>query len=217
MKKNIGVFSVAVAGSLFVGVAALAQEPSHPLLQTDDGPDYTRRLEYHRTPRPGKSGPQPLTLFASQTHRGETGWGRSAFNFNGIRSDDKYWPLVTHNKIHLVYGIVSIDHDADYFSVSQGGDDLSRIKDLGAMQWTEVTPTPVLPLPQRPKGARIPKHHESFEVTSDGRTTKAVAGHMYLVHFKDGQEEFYAMFRVDSLEPNDRCTLSWKVVSPPKP
>jgi hypothetical protein len=216
MTKIFCVFSVALAASLF-GFTALAQEPNHRLLAVDDGPDYSRRLEYHRAPRPGKAGPQQTTLFARQTHPGEPGYGRSAFNFNGIRSDGKDWLLVARNRAHLTYGNLSIDQDPDYFVLLFGGDDnLSRIKDLGEKQWKDVTTTPNFPLARHLNGPRIPNNHEPIESSSDGRITKVVAGHLYLVHFKDEQEEFYAMFRVDSLAPSNRCTISWQVVPPPK-
>ena len=161
--------------------------------------------------------PQTITLFSRISHKDE-GYGRSAFNFrHGVRSDVEGWEQLTHNHAHLLYGSISIDGDTDWFSVSGGGEDPSRIKDLGELEWSNVYHTPFLPAnPQLSTGIRFPGINESFESSSDGRVTQVVAGHMYVVHIKNRESDLYAMFRVDALERNDHCTISWKVVPSPE-
>lgn len=44
---------------------------------------------------------------------------------------------------------------------------------------------------------------------------KAVVGHVYAVHVVDGGEDFYVLFRVESLERGDNCKISWKRVPAP--
>lgn len=160
-----------------------------------------------------KTEPQKVTLFSRITYK-EDGYGKSAFNFqHGLRSDDETWERVAHNYAHLMYGSISFDTGTDWFSVSMGGDDPSRIKDLGALQWSEVYDTPfLLATPRQSTGIRFPGRQESFEASSEERVTKVVVGHMYLVHIKNREADLYAMFRVEALEPSDHCTISWKVV-----
>lgn len=164
-----------------------------------------------------QSEPQKATLFSRITYK-EQDYGKSAFNFQyGMRSDDKDWEQVARNNAHLMYGSISFDPGTDWFSVSMGGDDPSRIKDLGELQWSEVYDTPfLLASPRQSTGIKFPGLKETFEASSDERVTKVVEGHMYLVHIKNREADLYAMFRVEALEPNDHCTISWKVVPSPE-
>lgn len=166
------------------------------------------------SPRPE---PQQVTLYSRITYK-EHDYGKSAFNFeHGLRSDDESWARVAHGYAQLMYGSISFSADTDWFSVSMGGDDPTRIKDLGELQWSGVYSTPILYAnPRQSTGITFPRPSESFEASSDERVTKVVAGHMYLVHVKNREADLYVMFRVDALEPNDHCTLSWKVVPSPE-
>ncbi|HKP72293.1 MAG TPA: hypothetical protein VJT82_05105 [Pyrinomonadaceae bacterium] len=162
--------------------------------------------------------PQKVTLFSRITYK-ESDYGKSAFNFrHGLRSDDERWMQVARNSAQLMYGSIFFDTaGSDWFSVSMGGDDPSRIKDLGELQWSEVYYTPVLfANPRQSEGVKFPAPQESFEESSDERVTKVVAGHMYLVHIKNREADVYAMFRVETLVPSDRCTISWKVMPSPE-
>lgn len=163
------------------------------------------------------SSPQTIKLFSRITYKDE-GYGRSAFNFrHGVRSDVEGWESLTHNYAHILYGSISLLGDTDWFSVSMGGEDPSRIKDLGELEWANVHHTPFLPAnPPLSDGIRLPGIEESFESSSDGRVTQALVGHMYVVHIKNRESDLYAMFRVDALERNDHCTISWKVVPSPE-
>jgi hypothetical protein len=169
----------------------------------------------------GRGGPPPeprqVTLFSRITYKDQD-YGRSAFNFrHGLRSDDENWVQVARNDAHLMYGSISFDPGTDWFSISAGGDDASRIKDLGGLQWSEAYFTPVLyATPRQSAGIKFPGARESFEESSDGRVTKVIAGHMYLVHIKNREADLYAMFRVEALEPNHHCMISWRVVLSPE-
>ncbi|MFL6332221.1 MAG: hypothetical protein ACJ754_02655 [Pyrinomonadaceae bacterium] len=45
---------------------------------------------------------------------------------------------------------------------------------------------------------------------------KAVVGHIYVVHVVEEDADYYALFRVESLERGDHCTISWKLIPPPE-
>lgn len=160
---------------------------------------------------------QRATLFSRQKYRNEyEGYGRAAFSFeHGMRSDNGI--QVTRNDYDLLYGNISLNGDSDWFSVSGAADDRSRIRDLGEMNWSDVHYVPMLPVSSEPHaGVRMPAIGESFEESSNGQVTKAVVGHMYLVHMKDRETDLYAMFRVEELVPNDRCVISWRIVPSPE-
>ena len=161
--------------------------------------------------------PQEVTLFSRIAYK-EIGYGKSAFNFqNGLRSDNEIWEQVARNYAHLMYGSISFDPGTDWFSISMGDNDPSRIKDLGELKWSEVYYTPLLLAnPHQSTGIRFPGPQESFEESSDERVARVIAGHMYLVHIKNRETDLYAMFRVETLEPSDHCTISWKVVPSPE-
>jgi hypothetical protein len=61
-----------------------------------------------------------------------------------------------------------------------------------------------------------PKRHNG-EAKVGPMLTRAVIGHMYVIHVVDGVSDFYALFRVDSLERGDNCTISWKLIPAPIP
>ena len=44
---------------------------------------------------------------------------------------------------------------------------------------------------------------------------KAVAGHVYVIHVVDDENDFYALFRVDQLFRADSCVVSWKLIDAP--
>jgi hypothetical protein len=210
--------TLAAIAAPFLSLNVFAQLPlgDQRLLTPDEPKLESRRPELWRAPPVSKGDPLPVTLSARSAN-GAAGYGSSAFNFNGVRSDARAWRQVLRNKPHLVYGNSILDGDHDYFEVAFGGEQLNRIKDLGALEWSAVDNTPQLVLAdQSSRPFRVPHRGESYESASGGRVTKVIVGHMYLEHYKDEQEEFYAMFRVEALEPNNTCTISWKVVPWPK-
>jgi curved DNA-binding protein CbpA len=171
-------------------------------------------LQAHGQKADAKVEPQTFTLFSRIKYKDQD-YGRSAFNFqHGVRSDGENWSRRFNGD--LLYGNISICDDTDWFSVS-GGDDPSRIKDLGELGWSDIYYTPFLPANARmTSGIKFPGPGESFESSSDGQVSRVVTGHMYLVHIKNRESNLYAMFRVEALEPSDHCTISWKIVPSPE-
>lgn len=154
------------------------------------------------------------TLFSRIGHK-DTDYGKSAYNFYAMARSDQ-WPNLIKNRAHLIYGNGSYNNDSDWFSVSAGGPELTRIKDLGEKQWADFVSTPFVPVtPHSTEGIPGLKRGQSYEEVSEGRITKVVAGHMYVIHIKGPKEDFYVMLRVEELVPSDRCTISWRVVPPP--
>lgn len=96
-------------------------------------------------------------------------------------------------------------------------DDCSRIKDLGELNWSDIFDVPILAAAIEPhKGTRLDYKTKNFEESSDGQLAKVVAGHIYVVHSKDFDSNFYTLFRVEKLVPSDEVTISWKVVPSPE-
>jgi hypothetical protein len=89
----------------------------------------------------------------------------------------------------------------DVFHVTMVTDDRSRIADLGELNWDDKFEVPVLPAHQTP--TREPN-------------VKAAVNHVYLVHTTDSDTDFYALFRVESLEAGDYVKISWKRIDTPK-
>jgi hypothetical protein len=115
---------------------------------------------------------QEVTLCSRLQHK-EEGYGKSAYNFQyGMRSDHEEWLRKAHNIAELIYGTMSINGDSDWFSVSGGGENPNRIKDLGTLQWSEVHEIPILPaVPRLATGLKVPVIGESWEKSSDERVT----------------------------------------------
>jgi hypothetical protein len=63
------------------------------------------------------------------------------------------------------------------------------------------------PAPPRARQDGIPKVDPIF--------VKAVVGHIYVIHVVEGDADYYALFRVESLERGDHCTISWKLIPVP--
>jgi hypothetical protein len=122
----------------------------------------------------------------------------------------------------LGYGFASIS-DEDWLMVGTiRADKRSVMKELGEYKWSDSFTIPALePLPELKEG-------ESRQITMDSsadthqrwaKTTshfaKAKAGHMYLVHVKDAEADFYVLFRIEEMEQGNHCTISWKQIPTP--
>jgi hypothetical protein len=75
-----------------------------------------------------------------------------------------------------------------------------------------VRPTVNPPIADLP--ARRPKNDGKPKV--DSLFVKAIVGDMYVIRVVDPLSDFYALFRVDSLERGDKCTISWRIIPPPQ-
>ena len=157
--------------------------------------------------------PGTVTLFPRATNND---YGKAAFSFkHNLRSDAG--KKITRNNYELLYGGISLNRDTDWFSVTMVTDDCSRIQDLGKLDWSQIVDIPYLAASAGPpRGIRMPSKTETFEDSSRGQVTRAAAGHMYLVHSRDSDSDFYTLFRVENLVPNNEVTISWKAVPSPE-
>ena len=71
----------------------------------------------------------------------------------------------------------------------------------------ELKPSPKLAAPG-PRRDGVPKVDPIF--------ARAIPGHIYVIHVVDDVEDFYVLFRVESLVRGDNCTISWKRVPAPE-
>ncbi len=79
-----------------------------------------------------------------------------------------------------------------------------------------VGPSSTTPdLPWEPVAPRKPKR--DAQVKTSTNLLKAVLGHIYVIHVVDDKRDFYALFRIESLQRGDNCTISWKLIPPPQP
>ena len=181
--------------------STLAQSPTRAV--TEGGqrvllfPDGSWKPDMSKPPKAspiGKS-PQPgrITLLARAKYQD---YEKATFSFeHGVRDDPKL--ELTRNDWDLLFG-----NGGDALGVTMVTDDRSRIKDLGAMRWSDVKTIPELPA--HPVPTREPD-------------VPAVVGHMYLVHTRDSNSDFYTLFRVEELVHGDSCTITWKIVPNPEP
>ena len=87
----------------------------------------------------------------------------------------------------------------DGFDVTMVVDDRSRIKDLGKYEWSQKFHVPRLAAYEEPEPS-----------------VRAEVGHIYLVHTRDTDNNYYALFRVDRLISEESVEISWKLIDPPK-
>ena len=89
----------------------------------------------------------------------------------------------------------------DGFDVTMVVDDRSRIKDLGKYEWSQKFHVPRL---------------AAYEEPEPEPSVRAEVGHIYLVHTRDTDNNYYALFRVDRLISEESVEISWKLIDPPK-
>jgi hypothetical protein len=89
----------------------------------------------------------------------------------------------------------------DGFDVTMVVDDRSRIKDLGKYEWSQKFHVPRL---------------SAYEEPESEPAVRAEVGHIYLVHTRDTDSNYYALFRVDRLISDESVEISWKLIDPPK-
>jgi hypothetical protein len=138
------------------------------------------------------------------------------------------------------YGVGRFGNEFDWLMISSGDIDRSVIKDLGPHDWSDKVTVPWV----EPLAKLKPGEHRKMFVDTSGKASrvvdiselsserpgkpkregqvrtspnliKALLGHMYVLHVVDDQRDFYALFRIDSLQRGDNCTISWKLIPPP--
>lgn len=121
---------------------------------------------------------------------------KATFSFeHGLRDDPNN---VTLNDWDILFGNTP---GVPSFEVTMVNDDCSRIMHLGKLTWSEVRLADVPQLPAHPQPTREPE-------------VRAIPGHIYMVHTKDRDSDLYALFRVESLLPGDRCQITWRLLTP---
>ncbi len=141
--------------------------------------------------------PQIITLLARKKVDDVDNYRQATFSFKyGINGDSAL--KITRNNWDLLFGNSPL---SDAFDVTMVTDDCSRIKDLGALNWSDTFDVPALPAYLKP--TREP-------------SVKAIVGNMYVVHSKDTNDNHYSLFRVESLEPGKSVTISWKLIASPE-
>lgn len=163
--------------------------------------------------------PQSITLYPPHDKRtGKYDETRACFSFTlGMNKLPKSidWDLG--------YGFARIGNE-DWLIVHTGrAGQRSVMKELGAHNWPDSFDVPVLePLPKLKEGERRHITVDSSAGThaewanSTTQFAKARVGHMYLMHVKDDQADFYVLFRIEQLEQGEQCTISWKRIPTPE-
>lgn len=143
-----------------------------------------------------QSEPRTVTLAARRITNGSDNYLDATFSFEfGINGKDSV-PL-TRNDADVLFGN---NPSTDSFAVTMVTDDCSRIRDLGALKWSDAFQVPVLP---------------AYPVPTNEPAVPSVVGHMYVVHTKDTNTDLYFLFRVEALVPLTSVTISWKAVQRP--
>ena len=139
-----------------------------------------------------------------------------------------------HNEWDLLYGGLSHNGDNDWFKVNCDREGWSRIRDLGELNWSDDIKVPVLPIlpctQDKPcGGVEFPSRDSGKKIQDEDvnpHIAKPVAGHMYVVHRQRDRRpsspigmdflfDYYALFRVEELKPNESCTIAWKRIPTP--
>ncbi|HXI74777.1 MAG TPA: hypothetical protein VNG94_04280 [Pyrinomonadaceae bacterium] len=140
---------------------------------------------------------QTVTLLKRTTVNGVDNYTQAAFSFKyGVNGDAAL--KLTRNNWDLLFGN---SPTTDTFDVTMVTDDCSRIKDLGALKWSKHLHVPALP---------------AYDKPTREASVKAIVGHIYVVHTKDRDEDHYALFRVEALDPGKSVTISWKLIPAPE-
>jgi VWFA-related protein len=119
-------------------------------------------------------------------------------------------PRPLKRRYSISYGGLSLNGDSQWLRLDaspNGG--MGWLEDIGEMNWAAVDRMPALVLKPIPQGISIAVFGGETLVTP-GFIIKPLAGHVYAVHVKDDHTDFRAIFRVESVDANGECKLSWK-------
>lgn len=89
---------------------------------------------------------------------------------------------------------------------------MGLLKDMGEMKWEEVDRMPALVLKPITPGISFSINHGMRSVGPQGLIVRALAGHVYAAQIKDDRTDYRVIFRIDSIDPNGDCNISWKRV-----
>jgi hypothetical protein len=158
---------------------------------------------------------QTVTLLSQSKHKDyDRGW----FSFRmSVRGEVKISNRGAYRDLR--YGGITDNGDNHWFDVNMGKASKSVLKDLGDLNWSDVHFVPILlagPMPHSGPVSWAIKDGKVTDISPEGVNIRAVAGHLYVMHVKEEDSDFYVMFRVESLEPEGECRLSWKRVPSPE-
>ncbi len=140
-----------------------------------------------------------VTLLSRRKHRD---YEKATFSFeHGVRDDPDR--RITRNDWDLQYG----NGEHDPLTVNMVTDDRSRIADLGPRSWDTLGDVPSLS-----PFADNDRRDRRFRSVLALERAWARTGHVYLVHTRDRETDLVALFRVESLVPGDRVTISWRLI-----
>lgn len=163
----------------------------------------------------GRTPPQTVTL---HSHTRQKSYEKSLFNFEyGVRGDAEL-PKRLH-RYDIRYGGISENGDDSWLDIVHRRGAQSVLKDIGEMSWTELYHVPVLfasPTPHTGELAHSYAGGRLQKISPEEVIVKAIIGHMYVMHVKDQETDYYVMFRVEAIDPKGECRLSWKLVPSPE-
>lgn len=143
---------------------------------------------------------------------------KSVFNFEyGARGDAELPKRL--NRYDIRYGGISEDGDDSWLDIVNSRGAQSMLKDVGEMNWTEVYHVPVLFANPTPHTGVLTHSYVDGRlkaISPEGVIVKAIIDHMYVMHVKDREADYYVMFRVEAIDPKGECRLSWKIVPSPE-
>ena len=119
----------------------------------------------------------------------------------------------------LAFGTMAINSDNNWFEVR---DSRSRITDLGAKDWSDFKETPPFPKakvktqPSLNPPKVVDASAGSREISPYNQFIPTKFAHMYLMRVLKSGKVIYIMFRVERLDTQKSCLLSWKKVPPPR-
>ena len=120
----------------------------------------------------------------------------AAFNFE-IGANDPEAQQLCRNDWDILFGNSAA---GNFFDVTMVSDDRSRLRDLGRLSWDDKYQV---------------RRLSAYEEPERDPSVKAVEGHLYLIHVWDTNNNRYALFRVERLEPGKSVEIIWKVIPTP--
>jgi hypothetical protein len=87
---------------------------------------------------------------------------------------------------------------------------MGLLKDMGEMKWEEVDRMPALVLKPITPGISFSINYGMRSVGPQGLIVRALAGHVYAAEIKDDRTDYRVIFRIDSIDSNGDCNISWK-------
>ena len=87
---------------------------------------------------------------------------------------------------------------------------MGLLKDMGEMKWQEIDRMPALVLKPITPGISFSINHGMRSVGPQGLVVRALAGHVYAAQIKDDRTDYRVIFRIDSIDSNGDCNISWK-------